>query len=77
MLAEPAECALEKADRACFALVRQDLAVAQPGRIVDAHMQGFPADAVMTIDCTAGSTGDAVADPGDTPKLLANHPTRF
>ena len=25
----------------------------------------------MTIDRTAGSTGDTVADPGDTPELLA------
>jgi len=29
----------EKADRAFLAFVWQDLAVAQPGRIVDAHMQ--------------------------------------
>src|SRR5207249_2320622 len=43
----------------------------QPGRIVDAHMQGFPADAVMAIDRPRSSAGDAVPDPGDTPELLA------
>src|SRR5438874_7970976 len=35
---KPAEGALEKADRAVLALVRQDLAVSQPGRVIDAHM---------------------------------------
>src|SRR5436190_1079821 len=67
---KPAEGALEKADRAALALVRQDLAVSQPGRVIDAHMQRFPADAVMAIDHAARSAGDAMPDPGDTPKLL-------
>src|SRR4051794_32574872 len=67
---KPAECALEKADRAVLALVREDLAVSQPGRVIDAHMQRFPADAVMAIDRAARSTGDAMPDPRDTPKLL-------
>jgi hypothetical protein len=67
----PAERALEKADRAFLALVRQDLAVTQPGRIVDAYMQCFPADSVVTIDRPRSSAGDAVPDPGNTPKLLA------
>src|SRR5438067_8891757 len=67
---KPAEGALEKADRAVLALVRQDLAVSQPGRVIDAHMQRFPADAVMAIDHAARSAGDAMPDPGDTPKLL-------
>jgi hypothetical protein len=48
----------------------RDLAVSQPGRVIAAHMQRFPADAVMAIDRVARSTGDAMPDPGDTPKLL-------
>src|SRR5260370_4340496 len=67
---KPAERALEKADRAVLALVREDLAVSQPGRVIDAHMQRFPADAVMAIDRAARSAGDAMPDPRDTPKLL-------
>src|SRR5205814_3474311 len=67
---KPAEGALEKADRAVLALVREDLAVSQPGRVIDAHMQRFPADTVMAIDRAARSTGDAMPDPRNTPKLL-------
>ena len=49
-----AERPLEKADRAVLALVREDLAVSQPGRVIDAHMQRFPADAVMAVDQPPG-----------------------
>src|SRR5262249_49868669 len=68
---QPVERAREKANRTFLALVWQDLAVAQPGGIVDAHMQGFPADAVMAIDRPRRSPGDAVPDPGNPPELLA------
>jgi hypothetical protein len=68
---EPTEGTLEKAHRAGLALVRQDLAIGQPRRVIDAHMQRFPADAVMAIDRAPHSAGDAMPDPLDTPKLLA------
>src|SRR5947209_8828405 len=68
---KPAKRALEKAHRAGLALIRQDLAIGQPRRVIDAHMQRFPADAVMAIDRAPGSAGDAMPDPLDAPELLA------
>ncbi len=68
---KPAKGALEKAHRASLALIRQDLTVGQPRRVIDAHMQSFPADAVMAIDRAPRSPGDAMADPLDAPELLA------
>src|SRR5215813_14965207 len=67
---EPSERAAEKADRALFFLVRQDLAVRQARGVVDANVQCLPADAVMSIDCARPASGDAVADTRDAAEFL-------
>jgi hypothetical protein len=65
--AEPAERPVEEGDRAGLAFVGQDLAVSEPGGIVDGDMEDLPAAATAGPGALAG---DAVADAVDPAELL-------
>ena len=52
--------------RALFLLVGQQLCISQARGIIDRHVQSFPANAVMAIDGTWSTPGNAVANTLDT-----------
>ena len=57
----------EEGDRGFLALIRPDLSEGDPGVVIDAHMDTFPADAPGVI---ARISGNPVADGGDATELL-------
>jgi len=70
MAGKPGERALQKAGSGFLALVRQHFAIGKPTGIVDADMQAFPTDPVMSIDRAGAASGNAVANAGDASELF-------
>ena len=64
---EPDHCAGKEARAAVAGLVVEDLDIGEPGVVVDADVDEFPADAVVLA---APGPGDAVAGLVETGELL-------
>ncbi len=64
--------AAQKADRGHSFLIVEDFNVDEPGRVVDADVDVFPAEAIRppVVAAAGDAAGDAVARPRDPAELL-------